>query len=118
MAVIIVGLKEITVNMKIIYNHLIPFPGFSAMAFCGIILARKEYEPLDEEVINHESIHCAQAKECGGWFMFYLKYLWFWPKYGYYNIPFEKEAYDNDTNLYYLDSRTPFEWKKYINYGK
>lgn len=99
--------------MKIIYNNIIPLPGFIAMAFFGRIYARKEYEPLNARTIRHEEIHEAQAKECGGWIMFYLKYLWFWPSYGYCRIPFEVEAYANDARQYYLRRRKPFAWKQY-----
>lgn len=45
--------------MKIIYNNIIPFEGYSAMNICGVIFARKRFEPLDDVTINHESIHTA-----------------------------------------------------------
>jgi hypothetical protein len=99
--------------MKIVYNNIIPFRGFAAMMFFGVIFARKFAKPLSLRAINHEEIHCAQAKECGGYVLFYLKYLCQWVKYGYRNCPFECEAYDNDRNPDYLKSRKAYEWKKY-----
>jgi hypothetical protein len=102
--------------MKIIYNVFLPVKGFSAMAFFGIILARKEYKPLSERTILHEQIHEAQAKECGGWFLFYLKYLWFWIQKGYRYNPFEFEAYVNDSVSNYLETREKNEWKHYKNW--
>ena len=99
--------------MKVRYNNLLPFPGFVAMAFFGVILARKKYKPLSSATIRHEEIHEAQAKECGGWIRYYLKYLFFWVKYGYRMIPFEREAYHNETRENYLDIREPFAWRKY-----
>jgi hypothetical protein len=101
--------------MRIVYNNFIPFKGFSAMAFFGYIFARKEYAPLSDKTINHESIHAEQAKECGGWVLFYLKYLWFWIKYfGYSDIPFEKEAYQNDDDMTYLDHRDKKAWREFV----
>lgn len=79
--------------MKIIYNKLIPFPGFTAMMLFGVIFARKSARPLSERTIRHESIHVAQAKECGGFIPYYLKYLAFWVRYGYKMNPFEQDAY-------------------------
>lgn len=99
--------------MKIIYNNILPFPGFIAMMLFGVIFARKKYRPLGVVTINHEGIHDAQAKECNGYFRYYWKYLRCWVKYGYRNIPFEREAYDNEENPDYLNKREPFAWKQY-----
>jgi hypothetical protein len=99
--------------MRIIYNNIIPFKGFSAMMLCGVIFARKTSQPLSQRTINHESIHAAQAKDCGGYLFFYLKYLIQWAKYGYQNCPFEREAYDNEKNLSYLEARQRCAWKGY-----
>jgi hypothetical protein len=100
--------------MRIVYNRFLPPKGFSAMAFFGIILARRECKPLSERTINHEAIHAAQAKDCGGWVPFYLRYLFRWIRFGYRNCPFEREAYDNGDNLDYLSNRKRFEWEKYL----
>ena len=40
--------------MKIIYNILIPFPGYVAMMLFGVIFGRQKYKPLGSLVINHE----------------------------------------------------------------
>jgi hypothetical protein len=100
--------------MKIIYNNLIPFRGFSAMMLFGVIFARKSAKPLSLITINHEAIHDAQAHECGGYIFFYILYIRQWMKFGYRNCPFEQEAYNNEHNLYYLRRRNSFEWKKYL----
>lgn len=84
------------------------------MMLFGTIFARREYRPLSERTINHESIHVAQAKECGGYCLYYLRYLWQWLRYGYRNCPLEREAYDNDGDTGYLGKRTPFAWRRYI----
>lgn len=100
--------------MKIIYNSLLPIPGYSAMMFFGVILARKSCAPLSPRTIRHEQIHVAQAKDCGGYIPYYIRYITQWIKYGYRNSPFEREAYDNEQNIAYLSIRTKNAWKTYI----
>lgn len=93
---------------------------------------------------NHEDIHGEQQKEmyiigavltltmylvgCG-WYSLIAVPLFFWMYwtewlikffiYGnavaaYYNISFEREAYDNQDTLSYIEYRKPFAWKKYF----
>ena len=97
--------------MKIIYNNLIPFPGYVAMMLFGVIFARKKYKPLSAVVINHEAIHAAQARDCKGYFLFYCRYLWMWIRYGYRKNPFEKEAFTYQSDLSYLENRKPCTWQ-------
>jgi len=67
---------------------------------------------------NHEAIHWQQYIDCGiiGFIiLYYLFYAVNLLRYkdgqtAYYMIPFEKEAYDNDENLNYLDNRKRFSW--------
>lgn len=99
--------------MKIIYNSILPFPGYAAMMLFGVIFARKEYKPLSARCINHEAIHHAQAKECHVYIFYYLRYLGQWIRYGYRNCLFEREAYDNQNDYGYLDKREPKAWKRY-----
>lgn len=99
--------------MKIIYNNLIPFPGFSAMMFFGVIFARKKYKPISETTIRHGGIHEVQAKECGGYLIYYAMYLAFWVRYGYRKIPFEREAFDWERVPGYLDIRDANKWRYY-----
>ena len=107
--------------MKIVFHNywLLPPPGFCAIVWFGKIIVKRKYEAHRESyffkiLINHESIHEVQVKECGGWVRFYLRYVWQWARVGfkYRKIPFEREAYNNDTNLNYLKTRKPFAWKK------
>lgn len=49
-------------NMKIIYNSIIPFKGFAAINLFGILFVRKGIK-ISEEMINHEAIHTSQMKE-------------------------------------------------------
>lgn len=99
--------------MKIVYNNIIPFPGYAAMMLFGVIFARRSARPLSRYTVNHEAIHAAQAHDCGGYIPFYLRYLGQWMRYGYRLCPFEREAYDNAANLSYLQTRKPKAWKEY-----
>jgi hypothetical protein len=87
--------------MKIIYNHIIPLKGYSAINICGILFARRELTAIE---INHEEIHTMQIKKYY-YICFYVMYLYYWVVNGfnYMKIPFEIEAYENETNLNYLN---------------
>lgn len=104
--------------MKIIYNNIIPFCGFAAINIFGILFCRKGVK-VTEKILNHESIHTEQMKEML-FIGFYLWYLieWVVRLFGrgnaYKNLCFEKEAYDNDDNLTYLDTRKPYAWLDYL----
>lgn len=84
--------------MKIIYNNIIPFPGFAAINLFGVIFARKECRPLSKEAMNHEAIHTEQMKDLL-YIGFYLCYVVEWlvrlfmKGNAYCNLSFEKEAY-------------------------
>ena len=91
----------------------IPTLGADGMALFPFILVR---QPNPGPVlINHERIHLRQQAEMG----VLLFYLWYVAEYGirrvqyrnryaaYRNISFEREAYANDTDLTYLNTR-PF----------
>ena len=77
---------------------------------------------MNEQTLNHEKIHIKQQAELlliG----FYLLYAGFWlynrlwrrmsNQEAYMNIPFENEAYSNDSNLEYLGERKSFAWLSY-----
>lgn len=115
--------------MKIIYNKIIPFPGFTALTIGNWIFARKEYEKtgISKTTINHEQIHMAQWHDFGLWYfgciIFYLWYLiewilklpmYFWGKDPYFNLSFEREAYTNQCDLNYLENRKRWAWIKRI----
>ena len=103
--------------MKIIRNNILPFNGFSAMNLFGVLFVRKNAR-LGERTLNHERIHTAQWREL--WYVgFLLWYLVEWivrlPKgNAYRNISFEREAYANDDNLTYLETRKRFAFLKYM----
>lgn len=104
--------------MKIIYNNIIPLPGFKAINLFGVLFVRKGCTMSDTD-LNHEAIHTAQMKEM--WYVFF--YLWYLIEWvvrlfkkgnAYRNISFEQEAYSNQSWLKYLENRPRFAWFDYI----
>ena len=49
--------------MKVFYNSLIPFRGFTAINLFGCVFARREFEPVSDRILRHEAIHTAQMRE-------------------------------------------------------
>ena len=93
------------------------------MSLFPVVILREKYNSDDEfwnlrgqKTINHESIHFQQQLELGVlpfYFIYILEYLLKLPFYGskaYENISFEREAYENDEDLEYLDNRTRYCW--------
>ena len=113
--------------MKIIYNNLIPFKGSIAINLFGVLFVRNEYKKRFESggfttTLNHESIHTEQIKELG-YIFFYIWYLIEWLlrlPFGnaYYNISFEREAYTNEKNRNYLQTRKHYSFLKYMKKNK
>jgi hypothetical protein len=103
--------------MRIIRNNIIPFSGYKAMNLFGVLFVRGNAR-IDDITLNHEKIHTAQIKEML-YVFFYVWYVIEWfirlPKgNAYRNISFEREAYNNEKDLRYLDNRKRFAWIKYL----
>lgn len=104
----------------IVKNKILPFGNYVAINLFGFIFTKRE--SLTERTINHEDIHTKQMKELL-WVPFYI---WYVIEYlirliqfrdtnlAYRNISFEHEAYDNDNDLFYLDSRKKFNFINYL----
>ena len=123
--------------MKVIYNKVIPFPGFFAINLFGAMFIREEYkhQPISQKTFDHEGTHteqmldfvwgCKKLQILGGC-IFYVLYFIEWlikliisgftlgKVKAYCSISFECEAYDNDRNHKYLETRKRFAWIKYI----
>lgn len=109
--------------MKIIKNSIIPFKGFIAMNLFGFLFVRKELaNKLSYIDINHEEIHTAQMKELlyvGFYIIYFLEWLFrvlftkdMFSHKAYRHISFEKEAYNNQTDLTYIENRKHYgQWK-------
>ena len=104
--------------MKIIRNKYIPFQGYKAMNLFGILFVRGNAR-ISERTIRHEAIHTAQMKEM----LYVFFYLWYVTEWlvrlfmegnAYLNISFEREAYSNEDDAIYLESRKRFAWIKYL----
>ncbi|MDO5106130.1 hypothetical protein [Capnocytophaga sp.] len=105
--------------------------GYNAITLYPFILVRERANCNSPLLINHERIHLRQQKELlviGFYLWYLLDFLWKYIKYrnwdkAYYNIIFEREAYDNESDLEYLKTRKKFaylrsrkvEFKKYLN---
>ena len=75
------------------------------------VILREKYKGRAKRIINHESIHIKQQEELLI-IPFYILYvtewfikLFFYGKEAYYNISFEREAYSNEYDFQYLESR-------------
>lgn len=115
-------------GVKIITNCWFAPKGYF-MTFLGTIITRRDYSIIKhyfetyygKETLNHEKIHIDQEKRVPLWYgTFYLLYVWYYlialfryfdHNLAYYSIPFEIEAYENQSNMNYLDN--PTNWKKY-----
>ena len=106
--------------MKVIYNGLVPFRGFTAINLLGVVFARREYRPLSEAILRHEAIHTAQMRETGyvGFYLIYIaEWLWGllrrWDSLAAYRaIRFEREAYRHMADPAYLARRRPYAWTR------
>lgn len=107
--------------MKVIRNTLIPIgKNYGAINLFGILLAKPSMR-LTPELINHERIHTAQMRELL-FLPFYVIYFIEWlvrliqtrgASYrAYHLISFEREAYQQASDLTYLSKRKPFaQWR-------
>ena len=104
--------------MKIVRNKYIPFAGYKAINLFGILFVKNNTK-IDEVTINHERIHTAQMRELL-YILFYIWYVMEWfirlflKESAYRNISFEREAYQNGSDLNYLNDRRVFAWFKLI----
>ena len=101
--------------------HVIPF-GAKYMMWCGVVMYKESSKKLIDsqrdkecfkESMNHEKIHLRQAQVKGSWLKFYASYVWewikgipFWPPFdsAYHTIPYEMEAYGNESDFAYTEN--------------
>lgn len=92
------------------------------MSFWPFIFLKNDALKNDMVLINHEKIHLQQQKELLI-ILFYLLYIiegilrsiYYFNSYkAYKNISFEREAYYNEKDLDYLNTRKPFSFIKYL----
>lgn len=100
--------------MKIHINKILPPKGFCAITLFGHVFVREdELLYLNgsrwDTMLFHENLHIKQAKKEGGWFLFYVKYLFYWLRLmfkckfqntiAYYCIPYEIDAYIHENDF-------------------
>ena len=107
--------------MLIFSKHLF-FSTFNAVAIWPFIILKEKELKNDFILINHENIHLRQQKEMF-WILFFLFYIIEYfikliiykkPKLAYFNLSFEREAYQNEQNLNYLRQRKFWNFLNYL----
>ena len=107
------------------YILIIPWlfrKNFIGMAIFPFIFLKNEKYKAELSLINHEKIHLAQQRELlllVFYILYSLEYICrifqyrFNVELAYRNISFEREAYQNQFNLNYLNERKLFSFIKY-----
>lgn len=98
------------------------YKNYVGLSLWPFIILREAELKEDAILINHERIHLKQQLELlilPFYFLYLLewtlRYLYYMDSYkAYQNISFEREAYNNEDNLNYLEERRPFSFIKYI----
>ncbi len=107
--------------MIFISKHIIP-KGFVGLTLYPFIFLKKEQLKNDNVLVNHEKIHLKQQLELFilFFYIFYgIEYFIKLIKYknsnlAYYNLSFEREAYQNEDDLHYLKIRKKWAFLKYL----
>lgn len=101
-------------KVPVILSKIAPIE-IGAITIGPLVFSRGEMSDVTK---NHEAIHWQQYIETGI-LGFLILYFGWWlvnliryrdGELAYYMIPFEKEAYDNDENLDYLETRKRYSW--------
>lgn len=107
--------------MLIIYNKILPFPGYRAINLFGIIFARGN-KPLSARTITHETIHTKQMLETliiGFYIWYLLEFLiklvicFNWDR-AYRSVSFEQEAYEFADFSNWPKWRWRWTWSMYV----
>jgi hypothetical protein len=105
----------------IVFKYLTP-RGFRGLTFYPFVFLADKDDKLNEVFINHERIHIRQQIEL----LILPFYLWYITEYlirllqfrnrkkAYYAISFEREAYANEKDLEYLNSRPFWGFVRYV----
>jgi hypothetical protein len=98
--------------MVIYFKWLTSLLKINGIAIFPFIFIKPNYRD-EPRLVNHERIHIRQQIEM---FVipFYIIYFYYNITRGYWNNPFELEAYKHDQDLNYLNDRKIYSWIKYI----
>ncbi|MDH3321359.1 MAG: hypothetical protein OEM04_00125 [Flavobacteriaceae bacterium] len=106
----------------LIFSKYLFFSTFNALAVWPFIFLKEKELKNNMILLNHENIHLHQQKELL-WLFFFLFYLiefivkliiYKQPKIAYFNLSFEREAYQNEHNLDYVRQRRVWNFLKYL----
>lgn len=124
----------IKIYSKTLLSILTLGQNFAAITI-GVFVIFRDKWVATPRTVNHEHIHVKQQIELlfvGMWILYGISYLYNRIKLvagkelpvqtgyssahmkAYHNIIFEREAYDNDNNLKYINNRKSFAWLAYI----
>ena len=105
----------------IVVKYLIP-KGFRGLTVFPFVFVKYAFDSENKVLVNHEKIHIRQQLEL----LVLPFFLWYFVEYAvrllqyknanlaYRNISFEREAYANEINLDYLETRRFFSFLKYL----
>ena len=108
--------------MIVLVNKFILAKGFKGISLWPFVILKSEAFKNDPVLLNHEKIHLKQQAEM----LVLFFYLWYVIEFGvrllqfnnrllaYRNISFEKEAYNNEANLNYINSRRFWDFLNYL----
>ena len=103
-------------KLPVVLSYFSPIT-IGAITLGFFVFSRDE---MTERTKRHETIHFQQFLELGFVF-FLLLYFYYWLRnilkglsgsQAYYEIPFEREAYENDDDEEYLQNRERYAWRK------
>ena len=105
----------------VVVHYLIP-RGYSGIAVFPFVIVKKTFYKENLVFLNHEKIHLRQQLELlvlpffVWYFIEFLFRLWQHKNrnLAYRNISFEREAYSNENDLYYLKKRPFWCFLKYV----
>ncbi|WP_445720083.1 hypothetical protein [Flavobacterium sp.] len=104
----------------LVFKYLIP-KGFRGFTFFPFVFLSDKKDKSNVILLNHEKIHFRQQLEL----LLFFFYLWYGLEFlvrliqykdrrkAYLNISFEREAYANEKDLYYLKQRSFWNFLKY-----
>ncbi|MES2811984.1 MAG: hypothetical protein V4670_05880 [Bacteroidota bacterium] len=105
----------------IVFKYLTP-KGFRGITFFPFVFLTDKKDKLNPVFVNHEKIHIRQQLEMLiiPFFIWYgVEFLYRWIQYkdrhkAYRNISFEREAYSNEKDLYYLKQRSFWGFSRFV----
>ena len=105
----------------LVFKYVVP-KGFRGFTFFPFVFLFDKKDKLNLVLLNHERIHIRQQLEL----LIVLFFIWYGIEFlvrlvryknrrvAYYNISFEREAYANEKDLYYLKQRSFWNFLKYL----